>query len=79
MLWAASVVVLAGRGYKAPWLAALLAFPLVIAVVFALEPSFQGPASRDYLTTGAVVAGLIWVMAGLASAAAWFIGKRARS
>lgn len=78
LLWAAAVVALAGRGHKVPWLAALLAFPLIVGVVLVLDPSFRGPGSREYLTTGAVVAGIVWAMAGLASTAAWFIGKRAR-
>lgn len=79
LLWVAAVIVLAGRGHKALWLVALIAFPLVVGAGFVLEPSFRGPASGDYVTVGAVVAGVIWVMAGLASAAAWFIGNRARS
>jgi hypothetical protein len=79
LIWVAAVVVLAGRGHKAAWLAGLLGFPILVAVLLALDPSFRGAAGRDYLTTGAIVAALIWVMAGLASAGAWFIGKRARS
>ena len=78
LLWAAAVVALAGRGYKAAWLATLLAFPLLVGIVLALDPSFRGPGSREYLTTGAVMAGIVWAMVGLASTAAWFIGKRAR-
>ena len=77
--WVAAVVILAGRGYKASWLAGLLAFPLIVAVLFALEPSFRGPGGRDYMLTGAVVAAVLWVMTGLASVVAWFIGKRMRS
>lgn len=78
LLWVVAVFVLAGRGYKFPWLAALLAFPLLTGVVFALDPSFRGPDSRDYLPTGAVVAGMVWMVAGLASTVAWFMGKRVR-
>ena len=78
LLWLAAVVVLAGLGYKVAWLAALLSFPLLIGIVFALEPSFRGSGSRDYVTMGAVVAGMIWIMASLASTVAWFIGNRKR-
>ena len=78
LLWMAAVVVLAVRGHKAPWLATLLAFPLLFGLMLALDSSFRGPGSRDYLTTSAVVAGVVWVMAGVASTVAWFVGKRAR-
>lgn len=78
LLWAVAVSSLAVRGHRGPWLAALLAFPIAIWVVFALEPSFRGPSGRDYLTTGAVVAGIVWVTVGLASTVAWLVGKRVR-
>ena len=77
-LWFIAVIILAGRGLLRPWLAALLAYPILIGVLFAFEPSFRGSGGRDYLTFGAVVACVVWAIAGLASGAAWFIGKRAR-
>jgi hypothetical protein len=77
-LWFIAVVFLAGRGLLRPWLAALLAYPVFVGILFALEPSFRGPGGRDYLTFGAVVACVVWAIGGLASGGAWLIGKRAR-
>ena len=77
--WAALVVILAGRGLKRLWLAALLAFPLVCLAVFALDPSLQGVSGDKYRAVATIVGGVLWVGAGLASLVAWFIGSRARA
>lgn len=78
LLWLAAVVVLAGRGMRAWWFVAVLAFPVVIGAMFALEPSFRGENGRIYLRTAIVVAVAVWVVGALASTAAWFLGRRLR-
>jgi drug/metabolite transporter (DMT)-like permease len=62
LLWLVAVAVLARRGRREPWLAALFGFPAIVGVMFAIEPSFRGDANRDYLVAGAVLAGVVWVL-----------------
>lgn len=78
LLWLAAVVVLAGRGMRAWWFAAIVAFPPVIGAMFALEPSFRGESGRIYLKTAIVVAVAVWVIGALASTAAWYLARRPR-
>lgn len=78
LLWLAAVAMLARRGMRAWWFAALVAFPVVIGAMFALEPSFRGENGRVYLRTAIVVAVAVWVVGGMASTAAWFLRRRPR-
>ena len=78
LLWAAGAVALAGHGMKRAWLAALLAFPLVCAVLFALEPSF-GAGGGEYLRVAVFVACHLWAGTALISALAWFALGRTRA
>ena len=76
LLWAALAVLLAARGWTRAWLASLIAFPLLAALLLLLDPSLQGPGARAYRSVGTGAAALVWAAGALASAAAWLLAGR---